>query len=420
MKIRAMTGLLFGLISSFAGTEESPLIRYKVSPDPRGDRVSVEAVFRFQNNPVYLKDFGQIEGIRWLIDGKDTTVRQERSGDLLLFRDLPAFGEAKAVYTIKCGTEPKPGYRKRLMGSKDFIMAREGLFLGINGRELSDVDIQWDLPSGWRLILGRTGRATLADTQRTLWIAGRTAQTVEERIDGKIFRIGVLEGASALTVPKIIETAKAVFRLAWDHYGPLDDQEFGLAIFPHGSLGGGTALYSTLASEENPVTIVHEMLHWWTNFQAPAWFREGVHSYIVLKLLADNGIFDQARLQQVFKELLQERMRVVQREGKVYSLAESSAAYDRNAGGGDIYALGPLFAYKLDREIQGHNAGTSLEAVFSEVSRARWRRNTVRPKESSGPIDIVKIIKEKTGFNAEPLFEKFFSAIVEDPGVLLK
>jgi len=420
MKIRAMTAFLFGLISSFAAAQESPLIRYKVIPDPRGDRISVEAVFRLQNNPAYLKDFGQIDRIRWSVDGKDIPLGQERLGDLLLFKDLPARGEAKAFYTLKCVTEPKPGYRKRLMGSKDFVMAREGLFLGLYGKDLSDVDVQWELPSGWRLILGRAGRERWTDTQKTLWIAGRTAQIVEEKIDDKTFRIGILEGASGLTAPKIIETVKAIFRLAWEHYGPLDDQEFGLAIFPRGSLGGGTALFSTLASDDDPVTIVHEMLHWWTNFQAPAWFREGVHSYIVLKLLADNGLFDQIRLHQMFEELLQERIRVIQREGKVFSLAESSAAYDRNSGGGDIYALAPLFAYKLDREIQGFNARTSLEAVFSAVCRARGSRNTERPKKNSAPIDMVRLIRELTGYDAAPLFEKYFSAIVEDPGVLLK
>jgi len=426
MKIRTvmifffLIGGLLGLISSFSDAQEAPLIRYKVIPDPRADRVTVEAVFHLQNNPAYLKDFGQIDGIRWFIAGKEISVRQERRGDLLLFKDLPAFGEAKAVYVLKCVTEPKPGYRKRLMGSKDFIMAREGLFLGILGKDLSDVDVQWDLPSGWLLILGREGRQRFTDTQRTLWIAGRTRQIAEEKIEGKVFRIGILEGASALTTPKIIETAKAVFRLAWSHYGPLDDREFGIAIFPRGRLGGGTALFSTLASEDDPVTIVHEMLHWWTNFQAPAWFREGVHSYIVLKLLADNGLFDQPRLHRMLEELLQERKRVIQREGKIFSLAESSAAYDRNSGGGDVYAMGPLFAFKLDREIQGHNPGTSLEAVFSVVCRARSKGNADRPREISGPIDIVRLIREMTGYDAKPLFEKYFSVIVEDPGVLLK
>jgi hypothetical protein len=379
-----------------------------------------DSYVRLERNPVYLKDFGQLDTIRWLMNGNDIPVASERIGDLLTFKGLPAFGEATAVYTLNCVTRPEPGYRKRLMGSKTFVLAREGLLLGINGKELSDVDVLWQLPPDWHLVLGRSGRQKFEETQRTLWVAGKTAEVVEEKVDGKTFRIGILEGASAWTTPKLVETVKAIFHLAWDHFGALEDQEFGLAIFPHGDLGGGTALYSSLASEDDPLTIVHEMLHWWTNFLAPAWFREGAHTYIVLKLFGDNGLFDQAKLRAAMEALLQERMRVVKQEGKVYSLADSSSAYDRGAGGGDVYALAPLFAYKLDREIQRQSPKSSIETVFAAVCRSRWRRNTDRPREFPRQIDIVALIKEMTGYDAKPLFDKYFYAVVKDPEVLLK
>ena len=106
--------------------------------------------------------------------------------------------------------------------------------------------------------------------------------------------VSVLEGASSPVVTKTLNALVSIFNYASTNYGPLAERDCGLAIFPRGGLGGGTALGQTLASEDDPLTIVHEMLHWWTNPGTPAWFREGVHSYIALKLLAESTSMDAA------------------------------------------------------------------------------------------------------------------------------
>lgn len=382
---------------------------YKVMPDPRGRFISVEADLKLRNGSCYLKDFGQLESIRWFSGGKEIPVKAKRVKDSIIFSPLAASGDVRAVYQLNCVTRPIPGYRKRLLGSRDFILAREGLFIGFEGLENGLVDIRWSLPAGWRLAIGNEGPQRFVDTQRTLWIAGKMKHLFEQKIDGQTLKIAVLDGTSDLAAQQSVEAVKAIFQYAWTSFGPLEGQVFGLAIFPNATIGGGTALYYSMASEEDLFTAVHEMLHWWTNIPAPAWFREGVHTYLAWKLLVKLGILDPSQLQAALESFLNEHERVVRREGKRFTLAESSENYDRQRGGGDMYGLMPLLAYKLDREIQALNPSAGLELVFAVAGRKRLQK-----------LDFVALIKDVTGYDPEALFQKYLYAIIENPADLLK
>jgi len=382
---------------------------YKVTPNPKGRFITVEADLKLGNSPCYLKDFGQLESIRWFSGGKEISVNAKRVKDTIIFSGLPASGHVRAIYQINCVTRPIPGYRKRLLGSRGFILAREGLFIGLEGWENGLIDVRWTLPAGWRLALGNDGTQRFADTQRTLWIAGKTKHLFEQKIDGNALKIAVLDGTSDLAAQQSVEAAEAIFQYAWTSFGPLQGQAFGVAFLPNGSIGGGTALYHSMASEEDLFTAVHEMLHWWTNIPAPAWFREGVHTYLAWKLLVRLGILDSAQLQSALASFLTEHERVVRREGRHFTLAESSENYDRQSGGGDMYGLMPLLAYKLDREIQALNPEAGLEQVFAAASRKRLQK-----------LDYFGLIKDTTGYDPEPLFKKYFYAKVENPADLLK
>jgi len=382
---------------------------YKVMPDPRGRSISVEADLKLWNGPCYLKDFGQLESIRWFSGGKEIPVKAKRVKDAIIFSPLAASGDVRAVYQLNCVTRPIPGYRKRLLGSRDFILAREGLFIGFEGLENGLVDIRWSLPAGWRLAIGNEGPQRFVDTQRTLWIAGKMKHLFEQKIDGQTLKIAVLDGTSDLAAQQSVEAVKAIFQYAWTSFGPLEGQAFGLAIFPNATIGGGTALYYSMASEEDLFTAVHEMLHWWTNIPAPAWFREGVHTYLAWKLLVKLGILDPSQLQAALESFLNEHERVVRREGKRFTLAESSENYDRQRGGGDMYGLMPLLAYKLDLEIQALNPSAGLELVFAVAGRKRLQK-----------LDFFALIKDVTGYDPEALFQKYFYAIIENPEDLLR
>lgn len=382
---------------------------YKITPDSRGRSLSVEADFRTAAGSFYLKDFGQLDSIHWYADGKEIRVGAKRTNDIITFDHLPGAGTIRAVYKLNCVMQPIPGYRKRLMGSPNFIMAREGLFIGVSGQENGLVDIRWDLPSGWRLAVGGEGLRRFIDIQKTLWIAGKTKQVFEQKIDGKIFKIAVLAETSDLAAQQSVVAVKAIFQYAWKSFGSLGGETFSLAFFPEGSIGGGTALNYSLASEENLVTSVHEMLHWWTNFQAPAWFREGVHTYLAVKLLAKLGIMDSSLFNAALASFLQEHEKVVKREGKLSTLEESSDNYDRQRGGGDMYGLMPLLAYKLDREIQSLRPNAGLEQVYAAV----WQKGRQR-------FDALALIREVTGYDPGPLFQRYFQARVEDPAELMK
>jgi len=421
-KTKMFVPFLFLFLAAFipaASAQTGPLIRYTVAPAPDGSRVTVEAELSLLRSPAYLKDFNQIESIQWFQKGKEIPVQADRKGDLLVFRGLPDFGEARAVYRLKCVTEPYPGYRKRLMGGPGFVMVREGLFIGFNGKEISEVDVQWRLPADWTLALGREGIQRFSETQRTLWVAGKTAAVVSAASGEKIFRIAVMSGVPEDRANASVEALKKVFAYASARYGEVDESVCGVALFPHGSLGGGTALYRTLAGEDRLLNIIHEMLHWWTNFLAPAWFREGAHDYVALRIMIDQGILPESASGSFYDEYRQERLRVEKREGKIVSLAQASEAYDAGKpGAGDIYAFGPLFAAKLDREIRARRPDASLEQVFAEVCRRRLRPG--RRTEGPAKIEFPALILEITGFDATAFFEKYFFVPVEDAAVMLK
>ena len=357
-----------------------------------------------------LKDFGQLRSIRWTIAGKPADVPQARRGDTVLFGPFTETGEAVASYELTLVTDPAPGYRKRLMGGRNFVLAGDGLFLGQGGREREPVEVRWNLPEGWRPALGAPGILPYFETQGTLWAAGRLSSMVEERIGSGTFTIAVLDDAAPLDALPSVEAVKAAFRHAWTAIGPLEGRTFGVLILRKGALGGGTALHHSLAAEESPSIAVHELLHWWTNYTAPAWFREGVHTYIATKLLQKLGIIGPAEMREALEGFVREHAQVVRREGRLSTLAESSAAYDRGkGGGGDMYGLMPLLACKLDREIEGHSPGAGLETVFYAVCAKRLQR-----------FDLPALIKSLTGYDPGPLFAKYFDAPVPDPAELLK
>ncbi|MDH5466182.1 MAG: hypothetical protein OEY25_02055 [Candidatus Aminicenantes bacterium] len=389
--------------------EREPIYRYTVIPDEKGQFITVHADLKLQGSVPYLKDFGQMESIHWFVGDREISVKSRRIGDIISFSDLPARGEVKVIYRLKCVTESRPGYRKRLMGFSNFVLVREGLFLGIEGLASKFVDISWRLPSGWTLVLGGEGLQRFVETQKTLWVAGKTAQLTEEKVGDKFFRIGIIEGVYDVDLTDAITTLKSIFNKAWNDCGQLDAKNFGIAVVPSKSIGGGTSLGFTIISENNWITIVHEMLHWWTNRHSPAWFREGVHTYISAKILTRLGLLSQDQFDSFLQECLNEHNEVVEREGELNTLAESSDNYDNRKGGGDIYGLMPVFAYKLDREIHSYNPGANLDLVFAAVCQKRHQK-----------LDILALIKEITGYDPGPLFEKYFYSRVQDVSGLLK
>ena len=405
-----------------------PTICYIVRPDPGRAAVDVRAIVRLDDRRQYLKDFGQLTSIRWFIGGEEVEVKSERVKDILFFSGLPHSGEAEAVYTLKLVEKAEPGYRKRLMGGPGYIMAREGLFLGKSQAEMRPVDVTWVLPPGWSLVLGSPGIQTFDRTQKGLWIAGKTSASFEETVEGRILRGAILEGVTRIDGNGLRRALTSVFRSGLERFGPIrrviqrtmepegpkPDQKglaetYGVAVFPDGTIGGGTALGFDLASEESLPTIIHEMLHWWTNHGAPAWFREGVHSYISIKLMAEIGLVTDGEFRKAMQGFLTEHALVVEREGALLTLDESSKAYDRGKGGGDMYGAMPLLAFKLDREIQAANPKADLGLVFADVCRRR-----------PASIDIPALIKSRTGYDPEPLLRRYFYAPIADAGELLR
>jgi hypothetical protein len=404
---------LAGLLAAGRVPQSAPVpavvSRYVLIPDPEARLLRVEVRTTLRDGRAVLKDYGQLRSIRWTVNGRPVAVPAARRGDSLLFGPWPEPGAAEISYELALVTDPAPGYRKRLMGGRNFVLAGDGVFLGQIGRERDPVDVSWSLPDAWKPALGNPGVMPSYETQGTLWAAGKLSAFVEERLGGTAFAIAVLDDTSPLDALPSVEAVKSAFRRAWTDIGPLDGRTFGMLILRKGSLGGGTALHHTLAAEESPSIAVHEMLHWWTNYTTPAWFREGVHTYIATKWLLELGIIGPEEMRAALEGFLREHTQVVRREGRLSTLAESSAAYDQAEGGGDMYGLMPLLAYKLDREIAARDPEAGLETVFNEVCARRQQR-----------FNLPALIKSLTGYDPGPLFAKYFDAPVADAAELIR
>ncbi len=391
------------------GQAEVPFARYKVIPNPAAGSITVEALVQLQNRVPYIKDFGQIQNIRWSVGGKEVSVKSERLEEIAMFSQAPASGEAKIVYTIKLAVMPSRESQPtdvHFAGGPDFIYICEGLFIGLNGKERGQVDVQWELPPGWKLALGRSGPQSFQETQERFWVAGRLKFVEEKKVEEASIQIAVLERPGELDIPWIVDSIISMFRYAWHDIGPLEHHDFGIAIFPKGSLPQpGWTRFSSIVVDNPGYIPPHEVLHFWMNNNTPAWFREGVLEYMSRKITfrKEPEFMIWLRADIAAHNLL------IAKTGGLKSLAESSAEHERNIGAGeDIYALMHVLAYRLDKEIQKHNPKSSLDDVFAAVCRKRPR-----------PVDILGLIKDLTGYDPKPLFEKYFQAKVEKPEELL-
>lgn len=105
----------------------------------------------------------------------------------------------------------------------------------MNGKERSLVDVQWQLPEGWKLGLGRPGLQAFNETQEKVWVAGRMKHAEDKKIGEAVFQIVVLERPEDLDVSWIVNSINSVFQYAWKNLGPLKSRDFGIAIFPKAS-----------------------------------------------------------------------------------------------------------------------------------------------------------------------------------------
>jgi len=400
------------ITQAVAQPSEKPFAKYKIIPNPKAASVTVEAQVELQNRIPYIKDFGQLESVKWLLGGKELAVKPERLKEIVMFQGLPTMGKAKAVYTIKFATQV-PGITKlrdvHFLIGPDYLYIAEGLFLGLNGKEIAPVDVQWDLPEGWILGLGRPGLQTFHETQQRFWVAGRMKYAERIIVEDADVQIAAIESAANLDMPWVTNAVSSVFQYAWRTFGKLKDRDFGIAVFPKGIFPkpGFTRWNSIVVT--SPVEIPHEILHFW-RINAPAWFREGILEYVSRKIMVRCGLMNDTILQLWLRAGLVAHSQLVSKRGILKTLAQSSDELEQETGGEDIYALMPCLAYRLDKDIQKQNPKTSLEDVFAAASR----------KPIWPALDVLALIKETTGYDPKPLFDKYFYGKIENPEELLK
>jgi len=388
---------------------QTTIARFSVQLDETRTYIKVTGDIQLLNSTPYLKDIYGLGNIHWSIGGKEIAVKAEKTGNLLVFSQLPSHGQAQISFEIKCKRTPGEGKLNGIYIFENGILACSGFFPGINGLENGLVDIRWNLPPSWELFSGNQGPQKYAVARDRLWAAGKAAFKTEEQLGTVIFKVVVIEGTTLSGGKESLDRINLLFKYAFQNFGPLEGEEYSLILFPKGSIGGYALTRHSLASEQQWMIPVHEILHWWSNLSAPVWLLEGVHSYVAEKMSLKFGLSNEYLFNLYLRTCLYLHQAKVHREGQILSLAESSERFPQDLKYSDIYYLGALFANGLDRAIQAQCPTASLEKVFSLVCKDRHNK-----------FDLMDLIKKETGYDSRSFFDKYFYAKVENPEVLLK
>lgn len=152
-------------------------------------------------------------------------------------------------------------------------------------------------------------------------------------------------------------------------------QRHSVILVPRGFIQGGSAGRRSVVQSPNPVTLAHEVFHWWNHagIAAPEarWFSEGFTEYFAIEAARASGLVSDAYAESCYADLDGE-MRHLERDGAV-SLADASRRYGEREAQRLVYGKGALFAYWMDREL--HTDGRDLSAVLPVVFADPNRRH---------------------------------------------
>lgn len=102
--------------------------------------------------------------------------------------------------------------------------------------------------------------------------------------------------------------------------------------------------------------------------------RQGRSSFLYRRaMLRRLGCLSEAEFAGYIQDCLREHERVLRGEDGLSTLAACSKAYDRGKGGGDMYGLMPLLAYRLDYEILKRARMRRTWRMSSPMSAGRER-----------------------------------------------
>ena len=294
-------------------------LSYRVEPDPERGVVDVELLIRGFSGDTLVLTRPSARPLVGLL-GKDPVVEGAARGVWGLAGGQPRWSFARpaegwespirARYRLTI-TSPRPLNAWSVGLDEDLLYApSEALFLLPSMADLAArnarVDVEWDLPRGWRSFTGWSEDAFHGTRQllKTNILAGdielREATACGLDIDVAVYGEWTFDpGRIAGDLARLACAAR--YRL-----GPPRSDRYAVTLVParfpmtSGNRNGPSAIgfVHLLPDGSPPPTrlLAHELVHQWQRFDAGMWFQEGVNDYMGLRLANEAGLIDDAEL----------------------------------------------------------------------------------------------------------------------------
>ena len=291
---------------------------------------------------------------------------------------------------------------------------------------------RWECGTGpttiaFRLQPGWTALAPWARVEsQTFWAPGMTDEYIAlGPFSSEVESIGETESqigrSGALSSPPNGTSTEDIMRLVrWlaDRLGLRGlKQHHSVAVLPGSLLRGGASGEQSLVCDDSPVTLAHEIAHWWIGkafSMAPdaTWFGEGVHSYYAYRCLWKSGLWNRERFSSALLALESQVRSMEHEAGHAYSLGQASIMYWKSADPWHdvIYRKGALFGLLLDARIQElTRGGSTLDHLLAVLCKTGSRNVST--------VDITVALQGALGVNASNVIETFVNRGTVIPSV---
>jgi predicted metalloprotease with PDZ domain len=163
--------------------------------------------------------------------------------------------------------------------------------------------------------------------------------------------------------------------------------------------------------------LAHEIVHLWQQFDAPAWFQEGVNDYLALRIAHEAGLVGDEALGEQLAEIHRAYRDNPHRQRWTFAEEQLAAKPFGTSDGYLAYRKGALVGLGLDRELRLRTNGrVDLAALWREMNgRTSWGHVRWTDEE----------IARRAAALVDGSMESFFGGYVEGteevprPGILL-
>jgi predicted metalloprotease with PDZ domain len=289
------------------------------------------------------------------------------------------------------------------------------------------VRVEWRLPSEWRLVTGWPGGSSFYGTRtlvKTDILAGAIGVS-EIDACGIAIELGIA-GEWGFAPEDVAQDIGAIACAARRRLGAPPVSRLAVMMAParfpvtSGNRNGPRAVGFIHWNDGGPPTarlLAHEIVHLWQQFDAPAWFQEGVNDYLALRIAHEAGLVRDEALGEQLAEIHRAYRDNPHRQRWTFAEEQLAAKPFGTSDGYLAYRKGALVGLGLDRELRLRTNGrVDLAALWREMNgRTSWGH--VRWTDDE--------IARRAAALVDGSMESFFGGYVEGteevprPGILL-